>query len=1437
MRFDSFHAAVAQWFESTFFAPTPCQQQAWPAIKSGRHTLISAPTGAGKTLAAFLAAIDDLVQTGLAGNGLEDQTYIVYVSPLKALSNDINKNLETPLAGIRDLLLQRACRDLEIRTLVRTGDTPAAQRAAMRRRPPHILVTTPESLYILLTSDSGRAALGQTRTVIVDEIHAVAGSKRGAHLALSLERLCNITPHPLLRIGLSATQNPIAEAARFLVGAGNSDGEGRPDCHIVDTGQRQRRDLALGLPDSPLAAVLSNDTWSEIYRQLETLILSHGTTLIFVNTRRMAERVAHQLSAALGTDAVTSHHGSLSREQRLSAEQRLKNGNLRALVATASLELGIDIGHVDLVCQLGSCRTIATLLQRAGRAGHSVGGLPKARLFPLSRDELVEAAALLDAIRRDELDRLHIPHHPLDVLSQQIVAMVACEEWHEDALFGLLRRAWPYRGLTRADFDDVVRMLAEGISTRRGRQSAFLHRDGINHRLRARRGAKLIALTCGGTIPDAAAYEVREEPHNTFIGTLDEDFAIESLAGDIFQLGNTSWRIIRVEPGVVRVADARGQPPNIPFWFGEAPARSDELSFAVSRLRAEIAARAEDLAGVTGWLSDHIGIGAPAAGQLVDYLLAGRQALGAVPTQQTLVVERFFDESGGMQLVVHSPFGSRINRAWGLALRKRFCRKFNFELQAAANEDAIVISLGETHSFPLAEVRHYLHSNTVEDVLTQAVLDAPLFTARFRWNATCALAIPRFRNGKRVPPRLQRMNADDLTAVIFPDRLACLENIAGERVIPEHPLVQQTLYDCLHEAMDVDGLRCLLAAIETDAIAFLVRDVSEPSPLAQEILSAKPYAFLDNAPLEERRTQAVVNRRWTAPETAADMGRLSPLAIERVCAEAWPEARTHDELHDALLTLGAVTVSEIAAAYPAHCRPVPASVCEGWEQLLEMLLSEGRAVCLRPRGGETKLWIAAEHLPQMRMIYPEADVSPVLRAPDQDRLPDSPEQALTELIRGRLQGLGPVTLAELCEPLALKPAAVTPCLLCLEAEGFVMQGEFRGTGAAEWCERRLLARIHRYTIDRLRREIEPVSRADFMRFLLHRHHLAPGEKLEGADSVLTVLEQLEAFPAPALAWEQSILEQRVRDYQPAWLDLHCLSGQIGWLRVCSQRNGNRPQPQTQPVKTTPIGFFCRSNLKYWRDPETQHTSPADLSPPGAEVHELLRRNGACFLEDIAAALSWSNIQARAALAELVAGGHACSDGFSGLRELIASPNGRYRAARAIGRWSIVDQRGSGTDPAAERERRLEIAAQTLLRRYGIACGVLLARESMLPPWRELLPVLRRLEARGEVRGGRFIAGMSGEQFALPETIGVLRKLRRERETTLVALNACDPLNLTGTLLPEARVSAVHGNRILLHEGRLIAFQQAQQVVILTQDPVPEWDIRNALSGHLLRLPA
>ena len=1459
MILERFHPAVASWFAETLGAPTACQERAWEAVAQRRHTLIAAPTGSGKTLAGFLSAIDRLVRESRRAP-LPDATRVLYVSPLKALGNDVHKNLETPLAGIDRALAAAGEGESGIRAMVRTGDTPSAARESMRRQPPHILVTTPESLYILLTSTGGRAMLAGVGTAIIDEIHAVAGNKRGAHLALSLERLNALAGRPVTRIGLSATQRPIETIAHFL---GGCDDEGRPrGCTIVDTGHHRRRDLALELPESPLEAVMSGEVWSEVYRRLCALIEAHRTTLVFVNTRRMAERVARALTESLGEEHVTSHHGSLSRERRLSAEQRLKAGDLKALVATASLELGIDIGDVDLVCQLASTRSISTFLQRTGRAGHAVHGTPKGRLFPLTRDDLVECAAILDAVRRGELDRLQVPPHPLDVLAQQVVAMAAAEDWSEEALFAVVRRAWPYRDLDRDTWRRLLAMLAGGFATRRGRRGAYLHHDLIHRELRARRGARLTAVTSGGAIPDNADYEVVLEPQGTRLGTLNEDFAIESLPGDIFQLGNTSWRILRIERSTVRVEDARGLPPNIPFWLGEAPGRSDELSESVCALLGGLGRRFEAMgseatalesrARIASELDARTGIGAGASMQIVDYLGAAHAALGALPDRDTVVLERFFDESGGMQLVIHSRFGSRLNRGFGLALRKRFCRKFNFELQAAATEDAIVLSLGEAHSFPLEDVCRFLSPETVRDVLTQALLDAPMFNARWRWNANVSLAVPRFRNGAKVPPNIQRMQAEDLVAAVFPDQIACVENLAGPREIPDHPLVEQTIADALHEAMDIDALEQLVARLAKGEIRVIARDLTEPTPLAAEVLDARPYAFLDDAPLEERRARAVTMRRSLDPESAADIGRLDASAIERVRAQAWPEVSTPDEAHDALVVLGFATASEAATGHPAGLCTAPDESAgrpeNGWIAHLERLAASGRATRSggRERGGPV-LWCAAERLALLEAALGAGSVDPPLILPDElGRAPER-EAARIELLRARLGCLGPVTVERLAGDTGLRPGEVEAALTALEAQGAVLRGRFTPESAAlEWCERGLLARIHRYTLGRLRREIVPASRSEFLRFLFAWQRVRPEERREGLESLAAVIAELEGFAAPAAAWEDEILPARIADFMPEMLDRLCLAGRASWARPAPPLRETHHR-SFGPIRSTSIVLFSREGRRQaalWLaphagDPErSNESSPrpgtdaagaSGLSPAARGVLSCLRTRGASFFDDILSETGARAPDAAAALGELIAHGLVSADAFIGLRAFTRSSARRLHAVAEAGRWSCITRRPH--DAALVEEVGVEAIARTLMRRYGVVFKTLLARETLPIPWRDLLRELRRLEARGDLRGGRFVAGFTGEQFALPEAIELLRRVRRTPADGAVAVvGAADPLNLTGVVSLGERIPAAASPRIAFRDGVPAAVLSGNRKIdwMGSHTPAQEWALRHAL---------
>lgn len=1472
MPLDSFHPACQNWFRASFGEPTPAQAQAWPAIQAGRHTLISAPTGSGKTLAAFYAAIDEMLQKGIR-NQLEDGVHILYVSPLKALSNDIHRNLELPLDGIAEHMHLLGQAPVDIRVAVRTGDTPANERQKMAKNPPHILVTTPESLYLLLTSASGRAMLANVSTLIVDEIHAMLGDKRGAHLALSIERLEHLvrsnSGQHLRRVGLSATQKPIDMVARYLVSHGNTDGD-RVDCEIFDSGFRRKLQLHLEVPGSPLTALMSNEVWEELYERLLQLIQQHETTLIFVNTRRLSERLALALTDRLGDGSVCSHHGSMSKDHRHNAEQRLKAGQLKVLVATASMELGIDVGSVDLVVQISSPKSIATFLQRVGRSGHSVKGTPKGILFPLTRDDLIESAALLHSIHNGELDRIIMPEKPLDILAQQIVAEVSSlslgkgelddgEGWDLDALYALFSNAWSYRNLSRAEFDRIIKMLSEGYTSRRGRRGTHLHLDLINNKVRSRRGANLVSLTNGGAIPDMFDYQVVLDPEDVVVGTLNEDFALEALPGDVFTLGTHAWQMLRVDGLKVRVRDAEGMSPTIPFWFGEGPGRTQELSQSVSRLRETIGELLinESAGAAMNWLIDTLGLPSSAAQQMVEYLQAGMSALGVMPTRETLVMERFFDEVGDMHVVIHSPYGSRLNRAWGLALRKRFCKSFNFELQAAANEDSIVISLGSVHSFALDEVYRYLQTSTVRDTLIQAMLDAPMFEVRWRWNATRSLAIQRNRNGKRVPPQFQRMDAEDLVAHVFPDQIACQENITGRREVPDHPLVNQTVDDCLTEAMDIDELESLISNIENDRLTLIAKDLREPSPFAQEIINARPYAFLDDAPFEERRTNAIRNRSWADPADARDYSQLDAEAIARVKEEAWPFISNPEELHDALLSATYITDQEYTE--------------RELSRFSENLLSSNRITKIAVN--EQIMWVATENLPRFIGVFKEQLGTIQLPAFLHNEA-WQPEEAMREIVRGRLQCLGPITAGRLSQELGLEKSRIDQALIALEVEGFAFQGHFTPMqhGAPEkvpeleWCERRLLQRIHRYTIDQHRKAIKPVSLETYTEFLFDRHQLVPLRDpqsgiareeqlpaLDGQTQLQNCLQMLDGISAPAVSWEADIYPTRIADYDPNWLDVMCISGKLAWGRYSQPQKSIRkmnPKRNAGPVKSTPITLLRRSNLDIWKAlarsqvPEEQQV---DLSGSASKIADDLQNNGASFYDEIQRRTGLLRTQMEEGLAELVAQGQLSSDSFTGLRALLTpnhkKPGSHRRRGRSsmfgvedAGRWSLLDtfQASAVAPTAASRhwqvldEEQLERLITVYLHRWGVLFRGILDKEMAAPPWRILLARLRRMELQGILRGGRFIAGVGGEQFAFAETVDELRKFKRSNEagagqsrSEYFCVAATDPVNLINFILPGRKLPRLSRNRVLYRGGVPIAVMESGEVHYLKQATAEE----------------
>ena len=1463
---DGFHPALRAWFLARFpLGPTEPQAAAWPLVRSGVDVLVASPTGTGKTLTGFMAAIDAAYRRRLEGARFAGPE-VVYVSPLRALAADVHENLQLPLQGIRAAAAGLGVDLPELTVAVRTGDTPAAERASMRRRPPDLLVTTPESLYLLLTAASSRALLRGVRTVIVDEAHTLARDKRGAHLALSLERLHRLVGaegggHRLQRIGLSATQRPLETVARLLSGAG-----GRPLPAIVDCGHRRDLDVAIELPASELEAVASHQQFDDVLDRIAGHVRRHRTTLVFVNTRKMAERVAHQLAERLaeqpaerppgaqpagrtahdGTVAphtaarpddgltVAAHHGSLSAARRRLVEARLRAGELRALVATASLELGIDVGPVELVCQIGSPRAIGTFLQRVGRANHRLEGTPEGRLYPLTRDELVECVALLAAVRAGRLDALVPPVAPLDVLAQQLVAEVAAAgECGTDELFELARSAAPYADLDRATFDQVVDLVCWGIVTGRGRRGAYLHHDAVHGRLRPRRAARITALTAGGAIPETGDYRVVLDPEGVTVGSVHEDFAVEATIGDVFLLGTHSWRVRQVELGTVRVSDAGDAAPTVPFWLGEAPARTAELSEEVGRLREAVDASLArgDGAGARRAVVSMAAVTTVVADQVVGYLEVGRAALGTLPTHRRLVVERFFDDAESMQLVVHSPFGGRVNRALGLALRKRFCVAFDFELQAAADDDTVVLSLGPQHSFPLSDVPAMVSSRTVEAVLTQAVLLHPMLRARWRWNCNRALVLPRARGGQRRPIHLQRMEAEDLLAATWPALAACQENAApGPIAVPDQVLVRQTVADCLSEPLDAEGLVELLRALENGAVEVRLVESAEPSVLAHGILAGRPYTFLDGAPLEERRTRAVQLRRGLGasgtaplPVPAGELAPFRPDAVDSVLEQVCPRPRDPDELHDLLLSL-------------VRCRPV-----EEWRSLYSVLEAAGRASEVE---GD---WAATERRGAAASIAFD-------------------DEAAAECARGHLDMAGPVTVSELVSvgplpagaPLGapLSEGRARSALARLEASGAALQ-----LPDGRWCARHLLVRVYQASRASRRRVVRPASVGDFLRTLTRWQHVAPGTRAEGRAGLLAVIGQLQGIEAPAGDWESEILAARVSGYDPRWLDELCLAGEVAWGRLTPRADAAAVSLQgaqgaeladdcvpeaadaveaaggrgsAVPSPATPLAIVLREDLG-WQLAAVRagEAAPVPRGGPAADLLAVLRRDGACFRSELTASTRRLPAEVDEGLWDLVARGLLTADAFSAVRTLLSARRRRARqrhrsAARLAlvarrapvgsgvgeGRWSLLP---SGVDAGGRQDRSgpheaegpaladelAEAVARQLLVRWGVVAWELWARESYRLPWRDVVRALRRLEARGQCLGGRFVAGLSGEQYALEEAAELLAQVRDRHDDDAFSLTASDPLNLTGFVVPGPRVPASRRRQLQYRDGTLL----------------------------------
>lgn len=1352
---ESFHPAVKRWFSKYLGEPTPIQLAAWQALSGHQNAVISAPTGEGKTLAAFLGVIDRLVKRAEAGENIRCAR-VLYISPLKALSNDIEKNLQAPLQGIRHELAAAGVDIDEIHAMVRTGDTSAAERARLIRLKPQIVVTTPESLYLMLTSTSGRTLLETIETVIIDEVHALASTRRGAHLSLSLARLeCLCAdashqgrrsgePRPLQRIAVSATVQPLAQVARYLAG----------DAPVTICRDDRPRafDIHMLLPPQGLSAVMSGDAWSSIYAALAQEIAKHRTTLIFVNNRRLCERLARHLSDLIGRELVASHHGSLSHAQRHKSEQQLKTGALKVMVATSSLELGLDIGSIDLVVQVSSPRSIHAFIQRAGRSEHHKNGTSRALLVPLTRDDLSECVALVRAVRQGRLEQLSLAAPALDILAQHIVAEVAMRDILAEDLYVIMRSEQIWRDLPRSDFDEVLAMLNDGYSLRFGRRSRYIFYDRTEQRVRARPGARITAVLNGGAIPENFEYEVVDERENAYVGSVHEDFAIESSRGDVFQLGNRLWQITKVSGNRVSVFHAPDKHPTIPFWIVDVPGRTDALSSSVSSLH-ELYVALGDAQRFGDQVCSETGLPVECVLPLADYYREAVESLGGLPTQSKIILERFFDEVKNCHIVLHAPFGAQINRAWGLALRKRFCRQFNFELQAAANDNAIILSLSHTHSFVLSDVFQYLKSASAQDVLTQALLDAPMFEVRWRWNASRALAILRRNMRGKVPAQWQKSGAQDLVALLFPDQIACAENLQGARSIPDHPLVKQTVADCLNEAMDAQGFLNVLRGIEVGVIETRTKDSAAPSMLAHEIIGARPYAFLDDAPLEERRTRAVYTdvTGSTLPRTASS-GRpvrtgvearagdeISDATIAAVRAETLYPARNEQELYDLFTQFAVVPVDEIASlGYAAGVEPL---VARG-KVLLQAL---GKDAALENR--EVQFYVSADRAEMVQSVY-----SALVSTPAAIR-----EKATQALILAHLELLGPYNLQQLAQRLELPDSRIEAAILALENQGAVFQLQRGGT--TYFTERSFYQRLQHY--GRRRSVQKRVSPAEYLMFLHHWQSVA--EPMTGPLALLKVLRQLQGVALSHEEWTRA-LTLRICDFSERMLEDALLSGEFFWWRPALAGAAARG--------VTARTRYMLLSRELWQVLAPSAPTNLDMSADARRVHEYLGQFGASFLQDIHLGNIPDNVlilatntspklfteQTLRGLRELIAQGLVTSDQFYSLRRLTPRAAKRTRFAPRLiqpqfpsGRFSLVRFRVG----EADEDTKLRAIAELLLARHGVVYRYAAENDFFKAPWPKLVRTLRLMEMAGQVRSGRFIDDLWGEQFAEPAAIGAL----------------------------------------------------------------------------------
>ncbi len=1376
---------VQKWFGQRFGQPTLAQALGWPPIIAHENALLLAPTGSGKTLAAFLWGIDSIYRElgeGTAGQGVR----LLYVSPLKALSNDIERNLREPLAGVRAAAAAMDEHLPALHTAVRTGDTPNSARVRMTKQPPHILITTPESLYLMLTSRHAGRMFSGLRTVIVDEIHSLAGNKRGVHLALSLERLERVAGGPVQRIGLSATQRPMEEIARFLGGqiwAGKGETRRltpRP-VTIIDAGWKKSIDLQVVTVVPNFGALPDTSIWPSVVEKVVELIRAHRTTLIFANSRRLAERFSELLNQHFGPGVIRAHHGSMSKEVRHELEQALKDGRLPALVGTSSLELGIDIGSVDLVVQLQSPKGVTQGLQRVGRSGHLVGQTSVGRIFATFPEDLMESAVIARQMLVGEVEPTHTPRLCLDVLAQQIVAAVATENWEAKALWDLFRQAYPYQELTWKLFSSVLEMMSGRYPAETFRElRARIGWDRVNGRLAALPGSSRLALTSGGTIPDTGAFGVYLPDGTTKIGELDEEFVFESREGEVFTLGTHTWRAERITDDRVIVSDASGAMPRLPFWRGEYPWRNFEVGLAHGRFRREVAARLDDPDAME-WLQQDHRLDERSARNVLMYVRGQVETLGAISSDETVILELFHDSLGDPRLVIHSPFGGRVNGAWALALAGVMRSQLGFEAEVKVDDDGILLRFPDAEADPPLERVASLTAGEARERIMAELPGSAAFGAQFRRNAARALLLPGLGGRRRTPFWLQRLRARDLLAVV--------------RGMQDFPIVTETVRDCLRDVFDLEHLEQVLRGIEQGRIEVVAAETISPSPLARGLLAdfIMTYMYSWDAPKAEKQMHALALSQEMLDEVLEQPTGLSellqPEALEALEARLQHRAtgfraRSAEELAQTLLMLGDLSTAEI------HER----SEGDAGAWLAE-LARDGRVVEIEipTASGPARRWVATESADAYRAAFERRDTGAGER-----------EEASGEILRWFMRTHGPATAADIDRRYAFDDEWLRQELEELVRGRALLRGQFtRGAADVQWADRENLRELHRRSLAVLRRQVEPVSLFTYTDFLTRYQHLHPAHRASGSEGLRQVLDQLRGFRLPAGMWERESLPERVNGYAPELLDEQCESGDFVWIGQGSRDHLARAQ----------AAFIRRgegSRLYGEAEPETE------LSPNARQILEFMKEEGACFRQDVERVLGLTPTRVQEGLIDLGLAGFVTNDNFGALRNLLGhrlpqmrrplsalegelsarahervrrmpTPmairdakrvvRARLRAVRPLeGRWSLVRRTASWGRPV-EPVEQVEAWARLLLLRYGILLRHCLAGEECPWTWSELYHWLQRMEMRGEVRRGYFVEGLPGAQFGLPEAVESLRDWQRQRDDEIIVLNACDPANV------------------------------------------------------------